>query len=124
MEQKRKRIQDTDMESVIGYLLRYGVLSASLVVIAGGIVYLIRHGHQLPAYSQFKGEPDKMRQPRLMLEAVMRGEGRPLIQLGLLILIATPIARIAFSVIGYLLEKDYLYTVLTVIVLLVILLNF
>lgn len=112
------------MESVIGYLLRYGVLSASLVVIAGGIVYLIRHGHQLPAYSQFKGEPDKMRQPRLMLEAVMRGEGRPLIQLGLLILIATPIARIAFSVIGYLLEKDYLYTVLTVIVLLVILLNF
>jgi uncharacterized membrane protein len=44
--------------------------------------------------------------------------------LGLLILIATPIARIAFSIIGYLLEKDYLYTVLTVIVLLVILLNF
>ena len=112
------------MESVIGYLLRYGVLSASLVVMAGGIVYLIRHGHQLPAYRQFKGEPDKMRQPLLMLEAVMRGEGRPLIQLGLLILIATPIARIAFSIIGYLLEKDYLYTVLTVIVLLVILLNF
>ena len=121
---KRKRIQDTDLETVIGYLLRYGVLSASLVVIAGGVVYLIRHGHELPAYRQFMGEPDKMRQPRLMLEAVMRGEGRPLIQLGLLILIATPIARIAFSVIGYLLEKDYLYAVLTVIVLLVILLNF
>ena len=124
MEQKRKRMQDTDMESVIGYLLRYGVLSASLVVLAGGIVYLIRHGHQIPEYRQFKGEPDKMREPRLMLQAVMRGEGRPLIQLGLLILIATPIARIAFSILGYLLEKDYLYAVLTVIVLLVILWNF
>lgn len=112
------------MESVIGYLLRYGVLSASLVVLAGGIVYLIRHGHQLPAYSQFTGEPAKLRNPRLMWAAVMRGEGRPLIQLGLLLLIATPIARIAFSIIGYLLEKDYLYTVLTAIVLLVILLNF
>jgi uncharacterized membrane protein len=124
MEQKRKRIQDTDMEKIIGYLLRYGVISASLVVLAGGIVYLFRHGHQFPAYREFRGEPDKMRKPRLMWEAVMRGEGRPLIQLGLLLLIATPIARIAFSIFGYLLEKDYLYTVLTAIVLLVILLNF
>ena len=120
----KKRIQDTDMEKVIGYLLRYGVITASLVVLAGGIVYLFRHGHQLPAYREFHGEPDKMRNLRLMWEAVMRGEGRPLIQLGLLILIATPIARIAFSIFGYLLEKDYLYTVLTVIVLLAILLNF
>ena len=124
MEQKRKRVQDTDMENVIGYLLRYGVITASLVVLAGGIVYLFRHGHQLPEYKQFRGEPDKMRDPRLMWQAVMRGEGRPLIQLGLLVLIATPIARIAFSIFGYLLEKDYLYTVLTVIVLLVILWNF
>ena len=112
------------MENVIGYLLRYGVLSASLVVLAGGIVYLIRHGHQLPAYREFHGEPDKMRNPRLIWQAVLRGEGRPLIQLGLLILIATPIARIAFTIIGYLMEKDYLYTALTVIVLLVILWSF
>lgn len=122
--QKRGGIQDTDIEKVIGYLLRYGVISASLVVLAGGIVYLVRHGHQLPAYREFRGEPDKYREPVLMWEAVMRGEGRPLIQLGLLILIATPIARIAFSIFGYLMEKDYLYTVLTVIVLLVILSSF
>ena len=112
------------MENVIGYLLRYGVITASLVVLAGGIVYLYRHGHQLPEYGQFHGEPDKYRKPAPMWQAIMRGEGRPLIMLGLLILIATPIARIAFSIFGYLLEKDYLYTVLTVIVLLVILWNF
>jgi uncharacterized membrane protein len=64
------------------------------------------------------------RKPGLMWQALLRGEGRPLIQLGLLLLIATPIARIAISILGYLLEKDYLYTVLTVIVLLVILWNF
>ena len=124
MEQKRKRMQDTDMENVIGYLLRYGVITASLVVLAGGTVYLFRHGHQVPEYRQFRGEPDKMRNLRLMWQAMLRGEGRPLIMLGLLILIATPIARIAFSIFGYLLEKDYLYTVLTAIVLLVILWNF
>jgi uncharacterized membrane protein len=120
----RRRFRDADLEQIIGELLRYGVLASSLVVLAGGIVYLIRHGGQLPQYHEFRGEPDKMRKPVLMWEAVWRGEGRPLIQLGLLILVATPIARIVFSFIGYLLEKDYLYAVLTVIVLLVILLNF
>jgi uncharacterized membrane protein len=119
-----KKVRDADLEKVIGNLLRYGVLTSSLVVFAGGLVYLIRHGGQLPQYHEFRGEPDKMKKPVLMWEAIRRGEGRPLIQLGLLILVATPIARIAFSFVGYLLEKDYLYAVLTVIVLLVILLNF
>lgn len=118
------KFRDADLEQIIGSLLRYGVLASSLVVLAGGIVYLIRHGAQYPQYHQFRGEPDKMRKPILMWEAVWHGEGRPLIQLGLLILVATPIARIIFSFVGYLLEKDYLYAVLTVIVLLVILLNF
>ena len=118
------RFRDADLEQIIGELLRYGVLASSLVVLAGGIVYLVRHGGQYPQYHAFRGEPDKMRKPVLMWEAVWRGEGRPLIQLGLLILVATPIARILFSFIGYLLEKDYLYAVLTVIVLAVILCNF
>jgi uncharacterized membrane protein len=120
----RKNLQDADLEKVIGNLLRYGVLTASLIVLAGGVIYLCRHGRQFPDYSRFNGEPDKMIQPRLLWQAVLRGEGRPLIQLGLLVLIATPIARIVFSIFGYLMEKDYLYTVLTVIVLLVILWNF
>jgi uncharacterized membrane protein len=118
------RFRDADLEQVIGELLRYGVIASSVVVLAGGIIYLVRHGGQLPQYHEFRGEPDKMRKPVLMWEAVWRGEGRPLIQLGLLILVATPIARILFSFIGYLLEKDYLYAVLTVIVLAVILCNF
>jgi len=118
------KFRDADLEQIIGELLRYGVLASSVVVLTGGIVYLVRHGGQYPQYREFRGEPDKMRNPLLMWEAMWRGEGRPLIQLGLLILVATPIARILFSFIGYLLEKDYLYAVLTVIVLLVILLNF
>lgn len=118
------KFRDADLEQIIGELLRYGVLASSLVVLAGGIVYLVRHGGQYPEYHTFLGEPDKMRKPVLMWEAIWKGEGRPLIQLGLLILVATPIARVLFSFIGYLLEKDYLYAVLTVIVLLVILFNF
>ena len=124
MQAIRKKVTDTDLEKIIGQLLRYGVLLSSLVVLAGGIVYLIRHGRQLPQYGAFTGEPDKMRAPVPMWKAILNGEGRPLIALGLLLLIATPIARIVFSIFGYLVEKDYLYMLITGIVLVVILWNF
>ena len=118
------KIKDADLKKIIGQLLRYGVLSASVIVFTGGIVYLVRHGGEHPQYHDFRGEPEKMRQPLLMWKAMLRGEGRPLIQIGLLVLIATPLARIVFSIFGYLLEKDYLYTVITAIVFLVIVWNF
>ena len=118
-----KKVRDEDLERIIGQLLRYGVLLSSLVVLAGGVVYLIRHGRQLPQYGTFYGEPDKMKQPGPMWKAILRGEGRPLIALGLLLLIATPIARILFSIVGYLLEKDYLYVTITGVVLVVVLWN-
>lgn len=120
----RKKIRDQDLERIIGQLLRYGVLLSSAVVLAGGIVYLIRHGNQQPAFGTFHGEPGKMKEPGPMWKAILSGQGRPLISLGLLLLIATPIARIAFSIFGYLLEKDYLYVLITAIVLAVILCNF
>ena len=124
MQAMRKKVTDEDLEKIIGQLLRYGVLISSLVVLAGGIVYLIRHGRQFPQYGKFMGEPDKMREPVPMWKAIIHGEGRPLIQFGLLLLIATPIARIIFSIFGYLVEKDYLYMLITGIVLVVILWNF
>jgi uncharacterized membrane protein len=116
MQAMRKKVTDADLEKIIGQLLRYGVLISSLVVLAGGIVYLIRHGRQLPEYGKFTGEPDKMREPVPMWKAIIHGEGRPLIQLGLLVLIATPIARILFHF-WLPVEKDYLYMLITGIVL-------
>lgn len=120
----RHKIKDQDLERIIGQLLRFGVLLSSLVVLTGGIAYLIRHGGQHPQFGTFRGEPDKMRAPGPMLRAIAHGEGRPLIALGLLLLILTPIARIVFSIFGYLLEKDWLYVAITVFVLAVILWNF
>jgi uncharacterized membrane protein len=120
----KKKIEDSDLETVIGQLLRYGVLLSSIIVAAGGLVYLVRHGSEPPLYRQFNGEPAKMKNIGPLWQAVLRGEGRPLIQLGLLVLVATPIARIVLSIFGYLLEKDYLYVAITAIVLVVIGWNF
>jgi uncharacterized membrane protein len=44
-----------------------------------------------------------------------------LIQLGLLLLIATPVARVAVAIVGFALERDRLYTVISLIVLLILL---
>lgn len=124
MASTKHSVNDEDLERIIGQLLRFGVLLSSLVVLAGGVVYLIRHGHEEPGFGSFKGEPDKMKVPLLMWKAIIHGEGRPLIALGLLLLILTPIARVLFSVAGYLMEKDYLYVCITLFVLAVILWNF
>src|SRR6185312_10842519 len=124
MEKARKKMHDEDLERIIGQLLRFGVLLSSFVVLTGGVVYLVRHGHQTPAFGTFHGEPLKMRNSVQMWKAIFHGEGRPVIAFGLLLLILTPIARIVFSIAGYLLEKDYLYVLITVFVLGVILWNF
>ena len=52
------------------------------------------------------------------------GRGQGLIQLGALLLIATPIARVAFSVYVFARQRDRLYIVVTLIVLILLLGSF
>lgn len=114
------KMKDKDMEVIMGNLLRAGVLLSALIVTSGGIIFLIKHGNELPQYHSFVSEPQRLRDISNIWKTALQGRGRSLIQLGLLVLIATPIARIIFSVIGYLLERDYRYVLITLIVLLVI----
>ena len=107
----------------MGNLLRYGVLLSALIVVAGGSIYLWKHGAETPAYGIFEGEPKRLTQARAIWQTALGGSGRSVIQLGLLVLIATPIARILFSVIGFILEKDILYTCITLFVLAVIIIS-
>ena len=107
-------------ESVIGSLLRVGVLLAAAVVACGGIVYLARHGTAIPDYTVYHGEPPEARTLSEILSYALSFHGRGIIQLGLLILIATPVARVAFSVVAFALERDRLYVVVTLIVLAVL----
>lgn len=112
---------DQRVEDVIGNLLRAGVFLAALVVLAGGTIYLIHQG-RLPAdYRIFRGEPTDLREIRGIFRESMALHGRGIIQFGLLLLIATPVARVAFSIFGFAAEGDRMYVVFTVIVLLILL---
>jgi uncharacterized membrane protein len=122
-----KRIQkpdDKDLEIIMGNLLRYGVLLSAIIVLTGAIIYLKQHAYNEPQYTNFEGEPKRLTEFRSIWQTALQGRGRSVIQLGLLFLIATPITRIIFSIAGFLLEKDVLYTVLTLIVLTIVLFGF
>lgn len=112
---------DHRIEVILGNLLRSGVVLAAAVVLAGACIYLFRHAHEPADYHIFRGEPSEFRSIPGVLRSAIHGRGRGLIQLGLLLLIATPIARVSFSIVGFALEGDRMYVAFTLIVLAILL---
>ncbi|MDR3748594.1 MAG: DUF1634 domain-containing protein [Acidobacteriota bacterium] len=112
---------DLRIEVIIGTLLRTGVILAASVVTIGAVIYLLHHGHEAANYTVFHGEPEALMGLRAILHGALHGSGRAIIQFGLLLLIATPLARVAFSAAAFALERDYLYVVITLIVLAILL---
>lgn len=111
---------DRRMDVVIGNLLRSGVLLSALVVLVGAVVYLVRHGHSPTDYRVFRGEPSDLRTVRGILRDALALQARGIIQLGLLLLIATPVARVAVSIFGFAEGHDRMYVVVASIVLLIL----
>jgi uncharacterized membrane protein len=116
MSSSKRTWTEQQLENIVGNLLRVGVMLAAVVVFGGGALYLIRHGATSPDYRVFHGEPADLRSvPGVVTEALaLRGRG--IIQLGLLLLIATPIARVAFSVFAFAQQRDRTYVVVTLVV--------
>lgn len=93
----------------LGRVLRRGVAFAATLVAVGGAISLARRGHALTDYGAFTGEPEDLRSVPGILNGAWTLRGRGLIQLGLLVLMATPVARVAFSVVGFSRERDWFY---------------
>lgn len=116
MSSEKKTFKDADVKLMIGSLLRWGVIVSMSVVFCGGVIYIYRHGNETASYQKFTGEPNFLKNIKGILQGVAAIKGRAIIQTGILLLIATPIARVLLSVFTFLLEKDYLYVVITLIV--------
>lgn len=112
-----------DMEMFIGRMLRTGVVTASLICIVGGVMYIFRQGGAAADYSQFAGAPESLRGLTGILQGLLKLEPLAIVQLGVVVLLATPILRVTFSILAFLIEKDYMYVVITCIVLAIILIN-
>jgi len=120
---------ERDVELYIGKLLRYGVILSCAITIFGGIIYLFQHHGTIPDYSPtpsgqpFPGVAGYLRELSSILPRILDLDGAAIIQLGVVVLIATPVLRVAFSAIAFLIEKDYMYVVITLIVLGIIIAN-
>jgi uncharacterized membrane protein len=108
---------DQKMDQIMGGLLRTGVVLAAAIVFVGGVVFLSRHRLPVTNYRVFHGEPAEVRTISGIFHEALAFHGRGLIQLGLLVLIATPVARVAFSFFAFLYERDWTYVFVTVLVL-------
>ncbi|HEY4950251.1 MAG TPA: DUF1634 domain-containing protein [Candidatus Acidoferrales bacterium] len=111
------KVDDKSVEIFLGNLLRWGVLLAALVVFVGGVWFLAESYDVPQNYRTFRGEPAELRAVPQIAHQAMTLRPLGLIQFGLLLLIATPVARVLFSVLGFALERDWMYVVLTLLVL-------
>jgi uncharacterized membrane protein len=112
---------DKTFEMLLGRLLRSGVILAAAVVFVGGVWYLAQSKSEVENYKIFRGEPAELTQVTQIVREAVSLNPLELIQFGLLLLIATPVARVVFSVAGFAIERDWMYVVFTLLVLLTLL---
>ncbi len=114
---------DERVEKLLGTLLLTGVIISGLVVFTGGVLYLMRYGRDPVHYENFDPQGASLHSMVEVGRSASQGDGRAIIDIGLLLLIATPVMRVLFSMVAFALEKDRLYVVLTLIVLVILLLS-
>jgi len=118
------RMNDQRLETIIGRLLQIGVGLAVAIVVCGGVGYLAAHRHEPADRTVFVGEPAELENLSGIIALAVRFDPSGVIQLGILVLIATPIARVVFSIYAFELERDRLYVAVTLIVLALLVVGF
>ena len=114
---KRGRWSDHEVEQVIGRLLQIGVLIATAVVVVGAAGVLLHHGSTPVSFHDFAGESSPWRTLGAVVRGALHGDFPAIVQLGLVLLIATPVARVALTLGAFAAQKDRLYVLLTALVL-------
>ncbi|WP_121361500.1 DUF1634 domain-containing protein [Flavobacterium johnsoniae] len=118
---QHEKFGEKDFQTIIGNLLRYGVWISLSVAFIGGIVYLMHHGSEIEDYSVFKENDRNIFEViSTVVNGVIDGRGEYLIFFGIILLFLTPVFRVLLSLFSFMLEKDYLYVVITLIVILII----
>lgn len=120
----KKNFTDVDLNRSVGNLLRLGVI-LSVITSLVGFIKLFLEGFKMPKkYKLLEMGTSSEKVWGHFWETLCKGEGMAIIQLGILFLIFTPLMRIIFALIGYIKEKDYVYVVISSIVLIIMAISF
>lgn len=114
---------DQRFESAMGRMLQIGVTTAAIVVLIGAVLYLRHAAGPMPSYHQFHGAPAAYESVHGILDGLVNFNGQGLIAFGILLLIATPICRVVFGVVGFSLLRDRFYTAVSLTVLMILILS-
>jgi uncharacterized membrane protein len=120
-EQGKHILKDKDMQLIMGNLLRAGVVLSMTVVFIGGVIYLIGFGNLKADYSHFVLDERGFFSLGSIWTGLLQLNGKAIIQLGILLLIFTPISRVILAVVSFFLERDYLYVLIGLLILGIIL---
>jgi uncharacterized membrane protein len=112
---------EEEIDRRMGRLLKAGVFIAAGVMLVGGIIYLFVERQPPPDYTQFHSDSAVLGSMEHIFRAALRGDAAAIIQIGTLLMIATPVARVAFAAYAYLRSHDRLYVVISSIVLVLLL---
>jgi uncharacterized membrane protein len=116
------------VELIISRVLRGGVVASLAVILVGVVASFVRH----PAYVSSRDELTRVTSrdsgfphtPSQVWTALLEGRGQAIVVIGLMLLLLTPILRVAISIIAFAVEKDLTFVVITSAVLLFLLLSF
>jgi uncharacterized membrane protein len=111
------RWSDHEVEQLIGRLLQLGVLLSAAVVLIGGAMFLIQHGGSAVGYREFSTTPTPLWSVGGIVRGALALDSASIVQLGLVLLIATPVMRVALTLVAFAMQKDRLYVLLTAVVL-------
>jgi uncharacterized membrane protein len=113
------------MEIGISAVLRTGVLLAGAIILVGIVLFVARGGsgtgpHGLRA---LLGRDAASVHPGSVLRGVAAGNAVAIIQLGVFVLILTPVARVAMTVVLFAAQRDWIFVAITVAVFLMLVLG-
>jgi uncharacterized membrane protein len=108
-----KAFTDKEMELSIAGMLRLGVSLSAILVFLGGALYLRHPWLTAPTYGHFVAKSESLRGVAVVLRKALDLDAKSVIELGILLLIATPIFRVAFCIVGFVRQKDGLYVLIS-----------
>jgi uncharacterized membrane protein len=116
------------VEIVISVLLRIGVVASLAVVVVGTGLTFWRHpsyvSSHAPLHGLTTGSARFPHTPTAVIRGLRAGDGPAVVMTGLLLLIATPVMRVAVSIFAFVYQRDRTFVIITSVVLTLLLVSF
>ena len=115
---------DDKLELLLSNLLKIGVIISGIITFIGAILFLFQHGLEIPNYHDFKPHPFHLSDLNNFFSNIISFQPESIMKLGILMLIATPVLRVFLSLLAYSVQKDYMYILFSLLVLMVMVYGF